>query len=391
MQRNFLPVLLVATAVALTGCAAPGVQFKQGNKSVKLHEGESAQLDLDRLVDIYPITPTLLREMQLPAVVARNNPPLTRSLQSYEYQVGPGDVLNIVVWDHPALNPAVGMSPISAMGTSQIGNRNMPSSSGNGTVVDAQGNIFFPYAGKIKVAGLSAAHIRNTLTSRLSRYIRAPQVDVTVVGFQSKRVNVSGAVKTPAQLALNNSPITVLDAINLAGGFNENANMSSVKLTRNGVEHTLSLYDAMNHGDMTQNTILGPNDVVFVPTNEQSKVHVMGEVKKQATLHIPQGGMTLTDALGLSEGIDQSVADATGVFVIRNAHSTTNPDKIANVYQLNLKDASAFAMGNRFRLEPNDVVFVTVSPVARWNRVLSQIFSSVAVMGNLAAIYSVTK
>lgn len=396
MQKKFIPAFIVAAAVGLSGCAAPGLQLKPGNKAVISQPGEEAGIDLDKIVDIVPITPALVRGMET-AQANTINANYSRAVLptgAYQYRVGSGDILNIIVWDHPALNPSVGQSTTSALGVSGslLANRTVPGNTGSGTVVDAQGNIFFPYAGTMHVAGLTAAQIRANIASRLARYIRIPQVDVNVVGFQSKRINIAGAVKNPAQMSLANVPMTVLDAVNAAGGFNPNANISAIRVTRaDGTSHTLSLYDAMQQGNMAQNMLLRPDDVVFVPTNEQSKVFVMGEVKRQATLYIPQGGMTLTDALGMGEGINQDVADSTGVFVIRNTSDPHRPDKIANVYQLNLKDASAFAMGNRFKLHPNDVVFVTVSPVARWNRVLGQIFPSVAVLGNLAAVVSTTK
>lgn len=392
MKYQLSLILLAAGSIGLAGCSAPGAQLKTGSKTVILHEGEAAELDLDKYVDIYPITPSLIREMgQGGGGMLRTGSRLPGQGSGADYRVGSGDVLQIIVWDHPELNPSVGITPLTASTATQMGVRALPSSNaGAGTVVDAQGNIFFPYAGKMRVAGMSAPQIQAMLTRRLARYIRSPQVGVNVLTYQAKRVNVGGAVKNPSQLAISNVPMRVLDAINLAGGFTDNADPTHVKITRNGVDHTVSLYDVMQRGDMSQNHLLGPNDVVFVPTNDQLKVHVMGEVKKQTTLKIPQGGMTLTDALGMAEGMNQEMADAKGVFVIRNAYHRQG-DKIANVYQLNLKDASAFALGNRFKLQPNDVVFVTVAPIAKWNRVLNQVFPSIAVLGNLAAVFSAVK
>ena len=92
-------------------------------------------------------------------------------------------------------------------------------------------------------------------------------------------------------------------------------------------------------------------------------------------------GLTLTRALGEVGGMNQSIADATGVFVIRKAFDDVQ--KPIHVYQLNLRDATAYAMGNEFNLRANDVVYVTAAPVARWNRVVSQLTNSITNVNSL--------
>ena len=142
-----------------------------------------------------------------------------------------------------------------------------------------------------------------------------------------------------------------------------------------------SLQKLIQYGDLTQNHMLSHGDIVYVPSNSNSKIFVMGEVGRQAALPLGSHGLTLTRALGEVGGMNQSIADATGVFVIRKAFDDVQ--KPIHVYQLNLRDATAYAMGNEFNLRANDVVYVTAAPVARWNRVVSQLTNSITNVNSL--------
>ena len=114
----------------------------------------------------------------------------------------------------------------------------------------------------------------------------------------------------------------------------------------------------------------------------------MGEVNEPKLLKIDRAGMSLTEALSSVGGINELEADATGVFVIRSTRNDVkkNPnDKIiANVYQLNIKDATALVIGTEFELQPYDIVYVTAAPIARWNRVIRQVVPTINGFNNLS-------
>jgi len=341
--------------LSLSGCAViPGAH-------IPFNQEEDDSIDLEKMVDIYAITPKLLRErMAKPETTPVFNHQLEMEIQDYDYTVNRGDILNITVWDHPEL-------------TIPAGSDRSPSEAGNW--VHSDGTIFYPYVGEVKVAGLKVTEIRDILRKELAKYIATPQVDVTVASFRSKRVYLTGELKQPGTQPITNVPLTLLEAVSNAGGLTEAADWTNVTLTRNGETKRYSLRDLYRQGDTRENLLLRPNDIIHVARNDAAKIFVLGEVGKPTSLNIGRSDITLAEALADAGGFAQATADASGVFVVRKAPDESG--KIAEVFQLHARNATALVLADQFILQPRDIVYVTAAPIARWNRLITQILPTV--------------
>lgn len=359
MTTTTKSLLIAALLGALGGCAfAPGAHISNAPGWFSEDDGVEAEA-LPDVVEIHEISTAILRQTEQEGPLM---PPeaLLEEPEDYDYRVGPGDVLQITVWDHPEL-------------TIPAGSMRSPSESGNW--VHNDGTIFYPYVGKIDVNGLKVTEIRDLIASRISQYIEDPQVDVTVAAFRSQKVYVTGEVKQPGAYPITNVPMRLLDAVNAAGGLGENADWTDVDLSRDGTDYRLSLRAVYQEGNPAHNVLMRPGDVVHVARNEDNKVFVLGEVKEPKPVPMTRNGLTLAEALSTVGGFNQQTADASGVFVIRRAQP--GAENLVDVYQLNAKDATALVMADAFTLQSRDIVYITAAPVARWNRVIQNILPTV--------------
>ncbi|HVX05095.1 MAG TPA: polysaccharide biosynthesis/export family protein [Rhodanobacteraceae bacterium] len=348
-------VFAIIACAAMAGCV-PGQ-----NASLNVR---AANTNPD-YVHLVPITPQVIAA-QKAATPPADIPPALLDYQPKSYLIGPGDTLYITVWNHPEL-------------TSPAGNQQQAAA--NGRVVQADGSIFYPFAGKVQAAGKTIEQLRQELAGKLATYLKNPQVDVSVINYGSQRVSLEGAFTNTGPQPIAGVPLTLGEAMGKAVVDNPNANLSDVTLTRDGQVYHLDV-DRLEHEGLAKTVYLKGGDRIFLPYNSHQKVFVMGEVNRPLAVRFSSADITLTEAIGAAGGLNQ-VTSQGKIYVIRN--TTQNGDYKATVYELDAQSAVAFALGSQFEVKPGDVVFASAAGITRWNRFMTQLLPLTSALSSTAA------
>ncbi len=208
----------------------------------------------------------------------------TEYASGVEYFVGPGDVLNITVYDNDDLETMVRVSDDST--------------------------IIFPLLGQVEVSNLSISQVSDKITQLLADgYLVNPQVNVFVKEFRSKKVVVLGRVRSPGLIELS-GPISFLELVSKAGGLEKDAgDTATVKRKENGKDALIvvDLVSLLQGGDLSQNVAILDGDTVVI--SKSGMCYVTGEVEEPGSY--PCGdGSTVLKLIALANGFTGKAAES---------------------------------------------------------------------------------
>ncbi len=351
--RQFKSIILLSFLVTASGCAVTS-----GLQTYDLPAEGVYQTDLGTSVNVVRLTQDTVLGLQ-PAVQNIQQDYAHLFTQSHRnYNLSPGDILSIYLWAYPEITPP----------TNTISNEQAIQA--NGYQIDQSGYIQFPIIGRYKAAGKSLSQVNRELRSQLSRYLKTPDVVARVLSYQGQRYSVQGNVMKGGQFYLSDQPTSVYTALGLAGGVNaQQGNNASITLVRQGQTYHLNSIELEQAGFSLHNLLIQPNDTLYVNSRENQKIYVMGESGKNQSLPMRDQGMSLSDVLGESLGLNPLSASRSKVYVVRSQPSGAQTE----VYHLDLTSIADFGLANQFKMRSNDIVYVDASGLARWQRVVNQI------------------
>lgn len=378
-KSTFGIVLLTGLTLLIQGCN--GFFASQGASRSQVTSPSPNEDSANPLIQVIPVTPSVARQVAL-AERTMNFPSLP-SQAAPENLVGQGDTIEVIIWEAAPAILFRNSSSSSFLGT--VTPTGTSTTSLPAQMVSKQGEILFPFVGKIQVAGKTPTQIENLIVDKLRGKANQPQVIVRVAGNAANTVTIVGEVNQSNRMSLTPKGERVLDAIAAAGGVKQPVNKSTVQVTRNGRIQSLPLETIIR--DPKQNIVLQPSDVVTVYYQPLSFT-VLGATGKNDELTFEAQGITLSQAMGRVGGLIDGRADSKAVFIFRLEDPTstavsanaqvTEDNKVPVVYQFDMNDPATFFLAQNFPMKNKDVMYVSAASSVELMKFLSIVTSVLA-------------
>lgn len=292
--------------------------------------------------------------------------------------IGPGDVLDISLWEAP---PAVLFGAGGEIAAAGVGAQSRAVLQ---QIVGVDGTLSVPFVGEVTVAGRSTAQVEQEIVRRLAGRANDPQAIVRLAQNVSRNVTVLGDVAASRQVSLGPKGERLLDVLASTGGPRQPVGQTTVQVSRGTTSATMPLEAIIS--DPIQNIRMQPDDVVTVMHQPYSFI-ALGAVARSSEIPFEGRGISLAQALARTGGLRDDRANIRGVFIFRlespqaldlaelAGARQTGDGRIPVVYRLNLADATGFFVAQDFMIRDKDVLYVSTAPGADLQRFLSTVAS----------------
>ncbi|TXH55679.1 MAG: hypothetical protein E6Q89_06415 [Bacteroidia bacterium] len=348
-MKLYQSLLTFTLGLTTVGCAiAPGLQ------TYNIPSEGSYQTELGTQVNVIQISPDIIANLDTQQSKIIINYQHLFHTQTPIYRLVAGDVLSLQFWNYPEITPVT---------------NNTQNNSASNYAIDQQGYILLPLVGRYYAAGKTLQHINTELKKSFARFLKNPDLIVRIVAYEGNRYSVQGNVSKAGEFTLNDRPVSIYTALGLAGGISELGDNTSIQLIRDGQTYPLNSVALEKAGYSLHKLLLQPNDTLYVGARQNQKIYVMGEASKNQAITLRDQGMSLSDVLGESLGIDPNSANASKIYILRNDEK----QHTASLYHMNLSNLGDFSLANQFAMQKNDIIYIDATGLTRWQRIVNQI------------------
>ena len=240
-----------------------------------------------------------------------------------------------------------------------------------GLVVDGAGSVAIPFAGAVRVAGLTSTQAAAAIRRALVGKVANPQVTVAVAGNVSNTINVLGEVRQPGRVPLRVNGDRVLDVLAAAGGSIRPTEDLTISIQRGGQTYTAPLSAVTT--EFGENVRLQRGDLINVRYKPR-RFSTFGALNAVAQVDMPAGPMTLTGAMSKVGGLNTATANPRRVLIFRferpevaqalGVTQPPTPQGVPIVYELDFHNAANVFAASNMQVRPEDVIYVPLAGAA---------------------------
>lgn len=295
-------------------------------------------------------------------------PPLFPGRQQPSNLLGPGDVLDITVFE-AGVSIFTGGSSQSSSAEAGVTGREISS-----VRIEDDGTITLPYAGRIRAVGHTTTELQRMIEAALRGQSERPQVMITIQKWVTNSVIIYGEVNEAGRQVLATDHEKLLDMIALAKGYRGDPSNLIVRIERDGqfFNARLSSIQRTSAANMT----VYPGDRISV-LSEKESFAVLGAAGRVSQIPFEKASLNLAEAIARSGGVDDGRGDPKAIFVFRFVRSPDGIEKPV-VYHLDMMTPLAYFVSQRFAMKDQDILYVGNAEANRPSKavgIISQFFS----------------
>lgn len=255
--------------------------------------------------------------------------------------------------------------------------------------VSSTGEVFIPYVGNVRVAGMSPDHARETIQERLTSVSPSVQVQLEIAENLGSIVSLVGGVASPGAYPMRDQSYTVLSLIAEGGGVPPNLNNPQIRLIRGDAIYGTSidrLYD-----NPALDTTLRTGDKVIVEPDERFFLS-LGATGNEAVHPFPRDEISALEAMSIVGGVSDARANPKGILVLRDYPPSavradgTGPAHERVVFTLDLTSADGLFSAGQFPIQSGDLVYATESRLTSTQTILSVLGNSLGLANQAVSL-----